>query len=194
MAKENMSFEDALAEAQKLGYAERNPSADIDGLDSCRKICILASLAFGHHVYPEQVHTEGITNITLDDIRAAETVNCKIKLIGNAKKTKNNYILVSVMPTLVSSNNILSNVDDVYNGITVYGDGIDRVMFYGRGAGKLPTASAVLSDIVECVKHNRNIFSLIWSTATGVTNIAPFEMKYFVRKEITTGKKLPLLN
>ena len=139
--------------AQDLGFAEKNPAADIEGHDACRKICILASLAFGKHVYPEQVETKGITDITLTDVEYADEFNCAVKLIGQAKKCDNGKITASVKPMLVSHNNILSNVDGVFNAIMVTGDAVGDVLFYGKGAGKMPTASAVVADVIDCAKH-----------------------------------------
>ncbi|MGN1089546.1 MAG: homoserine dehydrogenase [Huintestinicola sp.] len=162
MINEKMSFADALALAQKLGYAEKNPAADVEGADACRKICILSSLAFGKHVYPDWVHCEGITNLTLEDVAYAQSWGGEVKLIGSVKKLDNGKILPMVAPRFVCSASQLSNVDDVFNGIMVYGDGFDQVMFYGRGAGKLPTASAVLGDVIECAKHNVTILSQSW--------------------------------
>lgn len=153
MVKENTPFDAALKSAQELGYAERNPDADILGYDACRKICILAALGFGKHVYPEDVPTEGITNISLDDVDYADKLGFVIKLIGRAKKLSNGKITASVYPALVPRSNMLSGVNGVYNAIVVDGDATDDVMFYGKGAGKQPTASAVVADIIDCVKH-----------------------------------------
>jgi len=153
MIRENMAFEDALALAQQLGYAERNPSADVDGHDACRKICILASLCFGKHVYPEQVRTEGITKITLADVEYADIAGYVIKLIGYSKLLEDGKITADVYPALVPKNNQLAGVDDVFNAVMVRGDAVGDVLFYGRGAGKLPTASAVVADVIDCVKH-----------------------------------------
>jgi len=153
MIKEKMAFDDALLLAQNLGYAEKNPAADIEGADACRKICILASLSFGKHVYPEQVHTEGITKITLADVDYASSFDSVIKLIGRAKLLEDGHIISAVYPALISRENQLSSVNDVFNAIMVRGDAIGDVIFYGRGAGKLPTASAVVADIIDSVKH-----------------------------------------
>lgn len=152
MFEDKMSFEDALALAQKLGYAERNPSADVDGHDACRKICILSSLVSGKHVYPDEVHTEGISSIASDDVKAAASIEHTLKLIAYSKKLENDKMQVIVAPMLVNSKSRLSNIRDVFNGVTVVGDSVDEVAFYGRGAGKLPTASAVVSDILECIR------------------------------------------
>ncbi len=153
MIVDNMDFESALALAQEMGFAEKDPTADIAGHDACRKICILAALAFGKHVYPEQVSTDGITNITLTDVEYADSFDCAIKLIGSAKRLNNGKITASVKPMLVSRSHILSDVDGVFNAIMVTGDAVGEVMFYGRGAGKMPTASAVVADVIDCAKH-----------------------------------------
>ncbi len=153
MIVDNMDFDSALKLAQEMGFAEKNPAADIEGHDACRKICILAALAFGKHVYPEQVSTCGITNITLNDVEYADSFDCAIKLIGSAKKLDNGKITASVKPILVSRSHILSDVDGVFNAIMVTGDAVGDVMFYGKGAGKMPTASAVVADVIDCAKH-----------------------------------------
>jgi len=163
MIREQMSFEDALKIAQDLGYAERNPSADVDGHDACRKICILASLASGHHVYPEFVHTEGIRSITLEDVAYAENWGGAIKLIGRAKMlpdSEDMYAMVS--PAFVPGTCQLSSIDDVFNGILVRADATGDVVFYGRGAGKLPTASAVIADIVNAAKEHTTDRAVQW--------------------------------
>ncbi len=166
MITDNMAFSDALAMAQKLGYAEKDPTADIEGYDACRKVCILSSLAFGKHVYPEWVHCEGITKLTLEDISYADSWGGAVKLIGSVKKCEGGKILPMVRPAFVCYGNQLSNVDDVFNGIMVYGDGFDQVMFYGRGAGKLPTASAVLGDIIEASKLSGTDLAQSWEDST----------------------------
>ncbi len=148
-----MDFDDALKLAQDMGFAEKNPAADIEGHDACRKICILATLAFGKHVYPDQVTTEGITEITLTDTENANLFNCVIKLIGSTKRLENGKITASVRPTLVSRDNMLSGVNGVFNAVMVTGDAVGDVMFYGQGAGKMATASAVVADMIDCAKH-----------------------------------------
>ncbi|MBO5797375.1 MAG: homoserine dehydrogenase [Clostridia bacterium] len=162
MIEDGMSFEDALALAQQLGYAERDPSADIEGHDACRKICILASLAFGRHVYPDQVHTEGITKVTQEDVRCAAAADSVIKLIGRAVKQENGRLYAVVAPMVIPKTSLLSDVNDVFNGIMVRGDAIGDVVFYGRGAGKLPTASAVVADVIDEVKHLKARKYLCW--------------------------------
>ena len=165
MIRDRMDFAEALQLAQKLGYAERDPSADVEGADACRKICILASLAFGTHVYPESVYTEGITKITLSDVGYAKTWGGVIKLIGEVKRLENGKILIMVAPMFVSGDSQLSNVDDEFNGILVRGDATGDVVFYGKGAGKLPTASAVVADVIDCVKHFKARKDLFWEDA-----------------------------
>ncbi len=166
MIQENMGFDEALKIAQKLGYAEANPAADVEGLDTCRKICILASLAFGSHVYPDTVEMQGITNITLEDIQYAEDENCVIKLLGQTRRI-DGKCFVSTGPCLVSKESPLARVDDVFNAILVRGEVTGDVVFYGKGAGKLPTASAVVSDIIDCVTAEGPIATLQWSDSDG---------------------------
>lgn len=162
MVEDDMPFDDALALAQQLGYAEREPSADIDGHDACRKICILASLAFGKHVYPEQVHTEGIRRVSIEDVQYANAMGGVIKLIGMVEKQPDDHVSCMVAPMIVPQESPLSDVRDVFNAIMVRGDAIGDVMFYGRGAGKLPTASAVVADVIDEVKHFTARKYLFW--------------------------------
>ena len=162
MIHESMDFQDALSLAQKLGYAERNPAADVEGDVACRKICILASLAFGRHVYPEQVHTEGITKISLADVEYAEQWGGVVKLIGRVKQMESGKLQIIVCPMFIPRESQLANVDDVFNGIMVRGDSTGDVVFYGKGAGKLPTASAVVADVIDCVKHFKARKYLYW--------------------------------
>lgn len=162
MIREQMAFDEALTLAQSLGYAERDPSADIEGGDACRKICILASLAYGRHVYPEQVKTEGITKLTPEDVAYAENWGGVIKLIGRAKKLANGRLHIMVSPAFINRESQLAGVDDVFNGILVRGDATGDVVFYGKGAGKLPTASAVVADIIDAIKNKDTIKTLYW--------------------------------
>ena len=186
MIKENMAFDDALALAQQLGYAERDPSADVDGHDACRKICILASLCFGKHVYPNQVRTEGITKITLADVEYADMAGCVIKLIGYAKLLDDGKITADVYPALIPKDNQLAGVDDVFNAVMVRGDAVGDVLFYGRGAGKLPTASAVVADVIDCVKHLSARKYLSWEDGSDdyVVNSETVKTKLYVRAEV----------
>ncbi len=173
MINESMSFDDALALAQSLGYAERNPAADVEGMDACRKICILASLVFGRHVYPSSVHTEGITKITLTDVQYASVWGGSVKLIGRVRLADGKQDII-VAPMFVRSDCQLSGVDDVFNGIMVKGDSTGDVMFYGKGAGKLPTASAVVADVMDCVKHADTRLNIMWEDSCE-SDILPFE-------------------
>lgn len=186
MIRENMSFNDALSLAQQLGYAERNPSADVDGHDTCRKICILASLCFGKHVYPEQVRTEGITKITLSDVEYSDAAGYAIKLIGYSKLLEDGKITADVYPALVAKNNQLAGVDDVFNAVIVRGDAVGDVLFYGRGAGKLPTASAVVADVIDCVKHLQARKYLSWEDGEKdyVVNSETVKTRLYVRAEV----------
>ena len=152
MINEGKDFATALAEAQEKGYAERDPSADVDGIDTCRKIAILSAIAFGSLVPPDKIKTEGIRNVTLRDVELAKKFGAAIKLIGKAERV-DDKICACVGPMLVRNSCPLANISDVYNGILVNGNAIDDVMFYGRGAGKLPTASAVVSDIIEIAAY-----------------------------------------
>ena len=154
--KAGKDFDSALKEAQEKGFAERNPAADVEGHDTARKIAILASLVSGKKFSYEQINCEGITNITSDDFAQADADGMSIKLLGVYESEGPS---VNVAPYLVPKSNPLYNVNDVFNGIMIHGNQVDNLMFYGRGAGKLPTASAVVSDVIECVKnlgHNIN--------------------------------------
>lgn len=162
MIKENMPFDDALKLAQNLGYAEANPAADVDGLDACRKICILASIAFGTHVYPECVPTNGISGITPEDMQYADGAGAKIKLIGQARRSDGCKVIALVGPALVLEDNCLYPVDDVFNAIMVRGDSTGDVVFYGKGAGKFPTASAIIGDVIDCISSGSRITTLHW--------------------------------
>lgn len=165
MITEKATFEDALKNAQELGYAEKDPTADVDGHDSCRKICILAALCFGKHVYPANVHTEGIRNITLSDVDYAASWGGVIKLIASAQKAENGRISVKVSPSFVSNRSQLAGVDDVFNAVLVRGDAVGDAVFYGRGAGKLPTASAVVADVIDAAKHIEKKKNFGWDNA-----------------------------
>ncbi|MBR4889654.1 MAG: homoserine dehydrogenase [Clostridia bacterium] len=165
MIRDQMEFSDALKLAQEYGYAESNPAADIEGLDVCRKICILASLTYGKHVYPDSVHTEGITGVTMADVDYAEAWGGVIKLIGRVKRLEDGRVRIIVAPMVIDRASQIAGVDDVFNGILVRGDATGDVVFYGKGAGKLPTASAVVADIIDCVKHFAARKYLFWSDA-----------------------------
>lgn len=175
MIYDQVSFDDALKQAQELGYAEKDPTADVDGHDATRKLCILGSLAFGKHIYPEYVHCSGIRNITLDDVEYAEDAGYAIKLVGLIENTDSGLV-ATVCPRLVSVNNPLSSVNDVFNAIMVTGDAVGDVLFYGRGAGKFPTASAVVADIIDAIKHEgRDMITLNWEDSCDRSFIRPYK-------------------
>ena len=184
MAKEGASFDAVLKEAQALGYAERNPSADVDGFDACRKIAILASLAFGENVNYEDIYTEGITKITDRDFLYAKAMGTAIKLFGTCRKTEGEpeQFFASVCPVMIGNDHPLFGVEGVLNGILVRGNVIGDVMFYGSGAGKLPTASAVVADVVDAVKHlNTNIMTFWSSKPLSLADIDKVQNQFFVR-------------
>lgn len=184
MINDKMSFDEALALAQKLGYAEKNPAADVEGIDACRKICIISSLVFGKHVYPKSVYTKGISDVSLKDVDTANSMGYAIKLIASVKEHENGKIMPAVMPMLVSHQSLMSHVDDVFNACLVNGDGFDKILFYGRGAGKFPTASAVLGDVIDCVKHKITVFSQSWESSEDdsfIDSIDNFKSKWYVR-------------
>ncbi|MGE4353336.1 MAG: homoserine dehydrogenase [Oscillospiraceae bacterium] len=177
------SFETALAEAQEKGYAEADPTADVDGIDACRKICILADLCFGRHVDPKQVKTRGIANVDLADVAYARALGYKIKLLGRALRMSKNTIAAYVAPHLIRNSSLLSNVDGVMNGIVVHGNAIGEAMFYGAGAGKRPTASAVVADVIDAVKHFKARKYLNWEDGFDgyVTDANDLVMPWYVR-------------
>lgn len=163
MTKEGKKFEEVLKTAQELGYAEKNPSADVEGHDACRKIAILSSLAFGKTVNYEDIYTEGITKITDVDIEYAKMINSSIKLVGTSRRYENG-ISAKVVPCIIPHDHPLSMVNGVYNAVFVKGNVLGDTMYYGRGAGKLPTASAVVSDVIDAVRHLGVNVRIDWSS------------------------------
>ncbi|MGN0481578.1 MAG: homoserine dehydrogenase [Lachnospiraceae bacterium] len=181
MDREGLAFDTVLKEAQEKGYAERNPEADVEGYDACRKIAILSSLASGHQVDYEDIYTEGITRITDRDFKYAEKLGRTIKLFATSKKV-NGSIYAMVAPFMISDEHPLYSVNGVLNGIYVNGNVLGDVMFFGAGAGKLPTASAVVSDVVDCVKHMGTNVMSIWSTEKlTLGDINEATNKFFIR-------------
>ncbi|MDR1131739.1 MAG: homoserine dehydrogenase, partial [Oscillospiraceae bacterium] len=162
MIRNGASFEDALHQAQENGYAEADPSSDIEGYDAARKICILADLCFGKHVSPADVKAQGIRGVCASDVEYAKRLDCKIKLLGRAVRSGHDTATAYVAPHLVSRSSLLSNVDGVMNGIVVHGNALGDTMFYGAGAGKRPTASAVVADVIDAVKHVKARKYLDW--------------------------------
>lgn len=182
MIREQMSFEKALSIAQELGYAEKDPTADVEGIDACRKICILASIACKKHIYPKDVYAEGITKITAEDVAYASAAGYVVKLIGQAKLGQEQH-QVMVTPALVPVDHQLSGVDDVFNAVLIEGDCTGDVMFYGKGAGKMPTASAVVADVVHAAKMPGTSLSLTWedSTASVALPLTSCENSFYYR-------------
>ena len=184
MIEDNMTFEAALKLAQDNGYAEKDPTADIEGFDACRKVCILASLAFGKHVYPNQVECEGITNITLEDVSYISSIGGVIKLLGQIKYFDEDRISAFVSPAVIFKGSQLASVNGVFNAILVRGDAVGDVCFYGPGAGKLPTASAVVADMVDAAKHTKRRKIFGWGEGSEtyvVDHRALLENPFYVR-------------
>lgn len=183
MIQNDASFEDALHQAQANGYAEKDPTADIEGHDAARKICILTDLCFGKHVNPSEVKAQGIKGVTSADVEYAKRLNCKIKLLGRAIRTGSDTATAYVSPHLVSKSSLLSNVDGVMNGIVVHGNALGDTMFYGAGAGKRPTASAVVADVIDAVKHVKARKYLDWDDAPAgyFTDSAYLPSRWYVR-------------
>ena len=183
MVQDGIPFEEALRGAQANGYAEQNPTADVEGMDTCRKLCILSSIAFGWHLLPEQVPTTGITKITLADEAYAAACGMRIKLLGRAIAQEDGSVCPFVEPHFVSLQDPLGGVEDVFNAIKVKGDAVGDVMFYGRGAGKLPTASAVVADVIDAAKHFKARKYLNWEAGGPdyVTDADTLEMRWYVR-------------
>ncbi|WP_010248158.1 homoserine dehydrogenase [Acetivibrio cellulolyticus] len=196
MKREGKDFEVALKEAQKNGYAEADPTADIQGHDACRKIAILSSIAYNEFVDYRDIYTEGITKLTLNDMKYAESLNSSIKLIAISEKI-GDKIVARVSPAIVGKDSPLCNVEDVFNAIVVKGDAIGEAMFYGRGAGKLPTASAVVADIIEIVKHWGSCGGYDWnvSESSNMMDIMESKAKYLVRLKVESeGEASELVN
>lgn len=186
MIHNGVAFDDALRQAQKMGYAENDPTADIEGHDACRKICILSDLAFGDKIEPDEVSCQGISGITLDDVAAASELGYVIKLIGRAKRTESGKIFAFVAPHLVPKTSPLACVEDVFNGILVTGNMVGEVMFYGQGAGKHATASAVVADMMDAIAHREKRRPVEWGDGSRklLLPIDQLESAWYVRGEV----------
>ncbi len=181
MEKEGADFEDVLKEAQEKGYAEKNPEADVEGYDACRKIAILSSLMSGKNVKYEDVYTEGITKVTATDFIYAHAMGKTIKLLAQSKEEDGNFYAM-VAPFMISKNHPLYMVNDVFNAVCVHGNMLGDSMYYGRGAGKLPTASAVVSDVVDCARHIGKVIMCFWDAEdVTLTGIDEASRSFFVR-------------
>lgn len=190
MKREGRSFDTALKGAQENGYAEANPTADIEGHDSCRKIAILSSIAYNEYVDYKKIPTQGITRISLEDMHYAESMGSVIKLVGMSRKV-GNRIYAKVCPAILSNEHPLANVEDVFNGIVVSGNALGDAMFYGRGAGKLPTASAVVADVIDVVKHIGSKPRYLWNVNSeeNMIDSGEFESRYFIRVKAADEEK-----
>ena len=181
MDQEGASYDEVLKQAQELGYAERNPEADVEGGDACRKIAILTSIVYGKHLDYTKIHTEGITKISTEDFKYADALGVSIKLVGTTKK-EGDTLYSFVAPMMLDENHPLTGIHDVFNGIFVHGNVVDDIMFYGRGAGKLPTASAVVSDVVDEVKHmGKNIMASWDAEPLPIGDFRDAVNRFFVR-------------
>ena len=182
MSTEGCEFDTVLKEAQQKGYAEADPTADVEGYDACRKIAILSSLAFGRQVDYEDIYTEGISKITATDIKYAKAMGTTIKLLASSRRYAGNRLHAIVAPCMLYPEHPLYNVNDVFNAIFVHGNVLGDAMFYGSGAGKLPTASAVVADVVDEAKHlNRNIMTMWKEEKLQLEDKADSKRRFFVR-------------
>lgn len=183
MEREGSDFAEVLKEAQDKGYAERNPEADVEGYDACRKIAILSSLVYGKTVNFEDIYTEGITKISTKDFAYMKQMDSTIKLLGMSRHVDGEYFAM-VAPFVLNRDSALYSVNDVFNAILVKGNTLGETMYYGKGAGKLPTASAVVSDVIDCAKHEgRNIFCFWDPEKLQLSSIENAKRKFFVRVE-----------
>ena len=171
MVKDGATFADALKEAQGKGYAEADPTADVEGLDAGRKICILSDLSWGREVRPEAISVQGISAIDLKDVAIASGAGYRVKLLGRAMKLEDGRQAAFVAPHLVPESSPLANVDDVFNAIMIRGNAVGDVMFYGRGAGDLPTASAVMGDVLDALEHREKRRNLGWNEDAALVDL-----------------------
>lgn len=191
MFYEGANYDEVLKEAQANGYAERNPEADVEGYDACRKIAILSSLISGRQVDFEDIYCEGITKITADDMKYAKAMGTTIKLLASSKRDKNRLHAI-VAPCMLYPEHPLYNVNDVFNAIFVHGNVLGDAMFYGSGAGKLPTASAVVADVVDAAKHlNRNVMTMWKQDKLKIEDKGAAKRRFFVRIKGTESELMP---
>ncbi len=182
MEKEGTDFETVLKRAQEKGYAERNPEADVEGYDACRKIAILSSLMMGKNVDSEKIVTEGITKITSADFEYAKAADKSIKLLAMSRVVNEDEVMAMVAPAMIDGENPLSMVSGVFNAVLVTGNMLGDSMYYGKGAGKLPTASAVVSDVVDCARHQGKVIMCFWDKEDAkLVSVEETERSFFVR-------------
>ena len=186
-------YSEALSDAQKLGYAERDPSADVLGWDACRKIAILSSLVWGKTLKPSEIPTEGIDKISADDVKTAEQCGFSIKLLARAKQLSDGKIFAKVSPALVKNDSPLATVNDVFNAVLIKAETTGEVLFYGKGAGKMPTASSVIADIIEAEKTDGNIKSVFWGDGaqSAAAEKDSVSERYFIRTDCDVSALLP---
>lgn len=189
MISDGQSYADALKKAQELGYAEADPSRDVDGIDSCRKLCILADIVYGNHIMPQTVNTIGIRDIEKTDTDILSQNKKAIKLLGYAAKAENGKTIVCTEPFVVSDDSVLFATNDAFNAVAVETDNADTIVFYGRGAGSFPTASAVVNDIVECINAENTIYPA-WGAERNdlLESYENFAFKHYVRADISAAK------
>ena len=194
MFYEGADYDTVLKEAQANGYAERNPEADVEGYDACRKIAILSSLISGQQVDFEDIYCEGITEITVEDMKYAKAMGTAIKLLASSKRYAGNRLHAIVAPCMLYPEHPLYNVNGVFNSIFVHGNVLGDAMFYGSGAGKLPTASAVVADVVDAAKHlNRNIMTMWKQEKLHLEDKADSKRRFFIRMKGDAQEMLPAL-
>ena len=191
MEQEGADYGEVLKKAQELGYAERNPEADVEGHDACRKIAILASLVSGKNVDSEKIYTEGISKIETADFEYAKAAGMTVKLLALGRMMEDGSVLAMVAPFLLSKENPLAMVNDVFNGVLVTGNMLGDALFYGRGAGKLPTASAVVADVVDCARHPKKTVICLWEKEEAkLADVAETEKQFFVRAKAEACDRL----
>ena len=184
MVRTGAFFSDALREAQAKGYAEADPTADVEGIDAGRKICILGDLAFGSQIDPERVPMEGISKLSLRDVKIAQRAGYRIKLLGRAVRLPGGGRTAYVAPHLIPEDNPMAGVEDVFNAVMIRGNATGDVMFYGRGAGELPTASACVADVMECLQASPKRDEIGWSPdAGGFEDPEKLKSRYYFRVE-----------
>ena len=189
MVRTGASFADALREAQEKGYAEADPTADVEGIDAGRKACILADLAFGRQTDPAAVPMEGISRLDLRDVKEAEQAGYRIKLLGRAVRLENGARSAYVSPHLISEDTPLANVEDVFNAVVVRGNATGEVMFYGKGAGALPTASACVADVMEALQSGVRRTPLGWDPdPAGFVDPMELSGRWYVRTADSTDR------
>ena len=181
MVKGGIPFDEALKEAQAKGYAEQNPAADVEGLDAGRKICILSNLAWGREVLPGQISVQGISGLELKDVAIASGAGYRVKLLGRAMRLADGRQAAYVAPHLVPADCPIAAVDDVFNAIMIRGNAVGDVMFYGRGAGDLPTASAVMGDVIDALQHREKRRNLGWNESAPLASFSELSMRWYLR-------------